>query len=139
MVDNLSKDDRRKAMSAVKSKETSLEIRVAKHLWRCGVRYRKNVKDLYGKPDIAIKNKKFVLFIDSCYWHGCPTHCRLPVSNQEYWKKKIVRNIARDEQVTEHYLAKGWKIIRVWEHDLKRDFEATMNNILAELRSHVVK
>lgn len=139
MVDNLSKENRRKAMSSVKSKETKLETKVTKYLWTKGLRYRKNVKDLYGTPDIAIKSRKVVVFIDSCYWHGCPEHCRLPVSNNEYWQAKIERNAARDCKVTAYYRDKGWRVIRIWEHDLKDSFEDVMNKLLAELKNHDVK
>lgn len=139
MVDNLSKEDRLKTMRAVKSKETKIETKVTKYLWSCGVRYRKNVKDLFGKPDIAIKRRKIVVFIDSCYWHGCSEHCRLPASNNDYWKAKIERNMARDKEVTNYYKEREWRIIRIWEHDLKSDFEGTMKHLVAELRNHDVK
>lgn len=102
MVDTFSKDERSKIMRTVKSKKTSLESSVTKELWKRGVRYRTNVLDLFGKPDIAIKKYKVVVFIDSCFFHGCPLHCRIPKSNEGYWIGKIQRNIERDLLVT-HY------------------------------------
>lgn len=110
-------------MRAVKSTETKIEMKVRTTLWKNGVRYRKNVKKLFGKPDIVIKKEKLVVFIDSCFWHGCKEHCRIPTSNIDYWNKKIQRNIERDLKVTEYYVALGWKVIRAWEHEIKNEHE----------------
>ena len=138
MPDNLSPEQRKKAMRAVKSKGTRLEASVTGELWRRGLRFRKNVKTLYGNPDIAVKKYKAVIFIDSCFWHGCNLHCRLPQKNREFWSKKIERNKRRDAEVTSDYSSKGWNILRVWEHDLKADFGEsieTMELFLAKVRS----
>lgn len=86
-MDNLSKEDRTKNMRAIKS-VSSLEHKVCKALWRKGLRFRRNVKDLPGRPDIAIKKYKLVMFIDSCFWHGCRLHQVQPKTNAEYWAKK---------------------------------------------------
>lgn len=133
MVDNISKEHRQKAMRSVKSKGTSLEIKVSKLLWKNGFHYRKNVKNLFGKPDFANKSRKVVIFIDSCFWHGCPLHCRIPASNIEYWKSKIQRNKTRDKNVTSFYKENGWKIFRIWEHDIKINPEEAVNKLLDEL------
>jgi len=95
-MDKYDKATRSRMMRAVKSKSTRLEDKVAHELWKRGFRFRRNVKDLYGKPDIAIKKYKVVVFIDSCFWHGCKEHCRMPESNKEFWEKKIVQNMERD-------------------------------------------
>jgi DNA mismatch endonuclease (patch repair protein) len=131
MVDILTKEQRRKNMQAIRSKETKIENRVTKALWNRGFRIRKNVKDLFGKPDIAIKKYKAVIFIDSCFWHGCDIHGHIPKSNELYWLKKIIRNKQRDAEVTKYYFSQGWSIIRVWEHDIKNDFEDTISRISA--------
>ncbi|MFE4573072.1 very short patch repair endonuclease [Paenibacillus chitinolyticus] len=130
MADRLSKEQRSKLMKAVKGKNTLLEAKVTKALWHKGVRFRKNVKSLIGKPDIAIKKLKLVVFLDSCFWHGCPIHCKVPKSNVEFWKLKIDRNIKRDLEVTRHYREIGWDIIRIWEHELKDNFEGEVNKII---------
>lgn len=117
-------------MSAIKSKGTKLEERVLKALWNKGIRYRKNVRDLYGNPDIAIKKYKVVIFIDSCFWHVCKLHGNQPKNNKEFWNKKLERNVARDKEVTEFYIKDNWHILRVWEHQLKKDnFDDTINEI----------
>lgn len=118
MTDNLDKGKRSEIMRKVKS-TSQLEEYVRKALWAHGVRFRKNVKNLFGKPDIAIQKYKIVIFIDSCFWHACPLHGRMPKSNLEYWTKKLERNKERDEEVTNFYLEKKWHIKRIWEHELK--------------------
>lgn len=128
-MDNLSKEDRRKAMQAVRSEKTKLENKVSKELWKRGLRFRRNVKNMKGKPDIAIKKYRVVIFIDSCFWHGCESHCRLPVSNREYWSSKINRNKLRDIEITDYYERKDWNILRIWEHAIKEDFERSIKNI----------
>ncbi|WP_347880102.1 very short patch repair endonuclease [Paenibacillus sp. BK720] len=122
-------DNRRKLMGKIKSKNTKLEQSVSKALWKYGFRFRKNVLSLYGRPDIAIKKYKLVIFIDSCFWHGCERHFKLPSKNSDYWKKKINRNVERDIEVTEYYMNNNWNLIRVWEHDLKVNFELIISQI----------
>lgn len=134
MTDNLSEAARRRAMSAIRAKRTKLEDRVTKALWRRGLRFRRNVSGLFGKPDIAIQKRKCVVFIDSCFWHGCPQHGNMPSTNTEYWRPKLARNIARDNEVTNYYLNNRWKILRVWEHEVKDDFEAVVNRLYTFLK-----
>ncbi|QQF63047.1 very short patch repair endonuclease [Bacillus mojavensis] len=129
-MDNVSKEKRSNTMKAVKSKNTKIEKVVSKEIWGRGIRFRKNVKNLKGKPDIAIKKYKIVIFIDSCFWHGCPLHGRIPKSNVEFWNNKIKRNIERDKSINQYYTRKGWNILRIWEHDLnKKKFSQTIDKI----------
>lgn len=131
-MDNLTKEQRLKNMRAIQSSGTKIEILVCKALWRNGVRYRKNVKNLPGKPDVAIKKYKIAIFLDSCFWHKCPIHFKQPKSNQDYWDKKIQRNVEHDKKINEYYSANGWHILRIWEHQLKRKEEQaqTINEII---------
>lgn len=130
MADNLSKEDRKKNMKAIKSVHTQLEDSVTKELWKRGVRFRKNVNGLVGKPDIAIKKYKVVVFLDSCFWHGCPVHGNKPKTNEDYWNNKLERNKARDAEVTKYYQQKGWNVLRIWEHDIKKNFDQTIDRIV---------
>ena len=123
MTDKVSPKKRSQIMSKIKSKNTKLENKIISDLWKRGVRFKRNVASLTGKPDIAIKKYKIVIFIDSCFWHGCSQHCRMPSSNRTYWEKKIERNKERDREVTNFYKEKGWHILRIWEHELKNDYE----------------
>lgn len=118
-MDNLTSAQRQKNMRAIRYKETKMEVIVSKALWNNGIRFRKNVSGMYGKPDIAIKKYKIVIFLDSCFWHRCPVHFKRPKSNNEYWDKKIERNVLRDKEVNSYYQEHDWHILRVWEHEFK--------------------
>lgn len=128
-MDNVSKDVRAKTMGAVKCKKTGLENPVFQELRKRGFRYRTNVNTLKGKPDIAIKKYKIAIFIDSCFWHGCKSHCRMPSSNIHYWSEKIKRNKERDLNTTNYYEENGWNILRIWEHEIKYNFSEVVDTI----------
>lgn len=125
MADMMTPEQRRKNMQAIKS-ISKLESIVSKELWNKGYRFRRNTKDLFGKPDISIKKYKIVIFIDSCFWHQCPLHGNMPKTNVEYWKPKLKRNVERDGEVDEYYKIKGWNIKRVWEHEVKANLEGVI-------------
>lgn len=110
-------------MKAVKNKDSKLEIDFRKTLWNEGFRYRKNVSRFVGKPDLVLKKYRTVIFIDSCFWHGCKKHCKLPTTRMIWWAEKIAKNKQRDKVVNLHYRNMKWNVIRLWEHDLnKRNF-----------------
>lgn len=120
-------------MSAVKSKDTKMEIAFRKAIWRKGFRYSKNSSKYFGKPDMVLKKYKTAIFLDSCFWHGCKKHCRIPTARKKYWTGKIKRNKQRDKEVNHYYKKIGWKVVRIWEHDIKnkaikivRDIEKTI-------------
>lgn len=117
-MDKFSKEKRSEIMSKVKSKDTKLEKSFGKFLWSQGFRYRKNSRKYFGTPDFVLKKYQTVIFIDSCFWHGCKKHCKLPATNKKFWKDKIERNVARDREVNKYYKMLGWDVIRVWEHDI---------------------
>ena len=130
MTDKITKDQRSKVMKSIRA-QSKLENQVSKALWRKGLRFRKNVRSLYGTPDISIKKYKVVIFIDSCFWHSCPLHGKMPKSHQEFWQKKLQRNVEHDKEVTSYYLDKGWNIMRIWEHDINENFEQIIEIILS--------
>jgi len=129
-MDRHTKEQRHKNMQAVKNKKTKLENLICETLWSRNVRFRRNVKDLAGKPDIAIKKYKIAIFIDSCFWHKCPNHYKAPATNTEFWENKITSNMLRDEEVNKIYQKMGWNILRIWEHEIKDNFEATIDKII---------
>lgn len=133
MTDPLNKEQRRKNMQAIKSKESKLELAVRKELWQRGVRYRKNVRNLMGVPDIAIKKHKLVVFLDSCFWHGCPEHGVIPRRNKEFWESKIKRNIDRDKEVTNYYLLRNWNVLRFWEHEIRSNLKGVVDMIISSI------
>ncbi|MET4655480.1 DNA mismatch endonuclease (patch repair protein) [Exiguobacterium sp. PvP048] len=128
-----------KNLSKVHGKDTKMEVKVRKELWHRGLRYRKNYRKLLGTPDIAFPSIKLVIFLDSCFWHGCPTHYKEPKSNVEFWRNKIKRNRERDKEQTEHYLCEEWTILRFWEHEVNKDFNRVIEEIIkthTELSEH---
>ncbi len=127
--DNLNIEDRKKNMRAIHSTNTKMEINVSKRLWNRGLRFRKNVKNLFGKPDIAIKKYKIVIFLDSCFWHQCRQRGKHPKTNKNYWNNKLYRNVERDKEVNEYYKDNGWFILRIWEHEVKEDLNKMVDKI----------
>ena len=119
MTDSVSKKIRSEIMSAVKSKNSDIEIKFRKTLQKLRYKFTKNPSGYYGKPDIVLKKYKIVVFVDSCFWHGCARHCRMPASRRKYWVDKIERNKKRDRQVRTRYAKERWKVLRFWEHDIK--------------------
>lgn len=128
-MDTVSKQKRSEIMSKVRSKDSVMEKTLRKELSKSGIRYRKNVSKLKGKPDLAFTRKKVVVFLDSCFWHGCRFHCRFPTANRVYWKTKIERNKNRDKEVTKFYKEKGWTVLRFWEHQIKKNLDTTLKKI----------
>lgn len=118
-----------KMMKNLKDKDTKIEILVRKKLWSNGYRYRKNNRNLYGTPDISFPSLNIVVFLDSCFWHSCPFHFKMPKKNEKYWVQKIKRNTERDLEVTQHYLDENWTILRFWEHEINADLDHVVNVI----------
>jgi DNA mismatch endonuclease (patch repair protein) len=135
MGDTFTPEVRSRIMRAVKGRDTSIEKKVRSALWIRGLRFRKNDKRIVGKPDIVFPRSKLVVFLDSCFWHGCPLHLRRPKSNQDYWQKKVARNMLRDTQVTFACTELGWTVLRIWEHELKENFDSCIKLIEDRVRS----
>lgn len=119
-MDRVSKEKRSQVMSSVRAKNTKLELAFFEELEnrRLGSFVRHPV-DLVGRPDLVHEASRIVVFIDSCFWHGCKQHLRMPKSNVDYWKKKIARNRRRDREVKRQLESDGWLVLRVWEHSIK--------------------
>jgi DNA mismatch endonuclease (patch repair protein) len=120
-VDKISKEKRSELMSAIRSKNTKPEVALRKTLFAKGCRYRIHYGAL--KIDIAFPKKKVAIFVDGCFWHGCPLHSHLPKSNKEYWVPKLTKNKIRDIETTKQLENEGWLVLRFWEHELKSDSE----------------
>ena len=132
MADVFSKKVRSKVMSRIRSKNTSPEMNLRKILWNKGYRYRIHYK-LPGKPDIVFVGKKVAVFIDGCFWHKCPKCYIAPKSNKKYWLPKIEYNVKKDEENNKTLKKIGWKVIRVWEHEIKKDLNKTVKRIESQL------
>lgn len=132
-MDNLTKSNRRKNMQSIRSKNTKMELKVRSILHKYGLRFRIHTK-LIGKPDIVFPSKKIVVFLDSCFFHKCPYHYIQPKSNLKYWIPKIQRNSERAKEVNKALRKQGWKVMRIWEHQVKKDAETVVNRIIAVLK-----
>ena len=121
MPDNHSKEVRSMNMSHIRSTNSKPEEIVRKYLFSKGLRYRKNVRTLPGKPDIVLRKYKTIIFVNGCFWHkhDCGRFV-MPSSNIEYWTKKINRNVERDKSNTEQLEAHGWRVLTIWECQLKK-------------------
>lgn len=125
-----------KIMSAIKSKNTRPELKLRRALWNRGLRYRVNYRELPGKPDIVFTKWKVAVFCDGDFWHGNNWVIRGLSSLQEelsgysqYWKDKIIRNIERDKENDMALKSLGWKVVRFWESDIKRDIDSCVKTV----------
>lgn len=141
MPDRISPAQRSRNMSRIKGKDTSLEIKVRSFLFKQGFRFRKNVKTLPGKPDIVLPKYRTVIFVNGCFWHhhdGCRL-ATVPKTRTEFWLSKFNRNIANDRKNKSLLEEKGWKVITLWECDLKSDFESSMNRLVSNLKKTITQ
>lgn len=141
MADSVSKEQRSWNMSRIRGTNTSIEVKARKFLFSKGFRYRNNVAGLPGKPDIVLPKYKTVIFIHGCFWHrhdGCK-YAATPSSNIDYWQQKFRRNIENDKRHVDDLCALGWNVMIVWECELKKSFEQTMNRVVDDLRQSAMK
>ena len=126
-MDDLTREQRRKNMQHIRAKDTDIEVKLRKALWKKGYRYRKNVDSLPGKPDIVLTKYKIVIFCDGEFFHGKDWEILKPrlekSNNSEYWIKKISRNRERDEEINKQLLFQGWTVIRFWGKDIQKNTE----------------
>lgn len=137
MPDSITKEQRSRNMSHIKSKDTSIEIKVRKYLYHHGFRYRKNVKELPGTPDIVIDKYRVVIFVNGCFWHH-HYNCKLatmPKTRQDYWIPKIQKNINNDIKHYQQLKQMDYRVIVVWECELENIFEYRMKELIIEIIS----
>lgn len=136
MSDIFSKSKRSDIMSKISGKESKPEILVRKYLFAHGFRYRKNVKDLPGKPDVVLPKYKTVIFVNGCFWHG-HDNCKkatLPATNTEFWREKISSNINRDKRQQQELQNKGYKVLIIWQCELTAGFrEMTLRGLIKKI------
>ncbi|MEG2185504.1 MAG: very short patch repair endonuclease [Cloacibacillus sp.] len=140
-MDNLTPEQRHKAMSRIKTKNTSIELKLRKALWRSGVRYRKNYKSLPGTPDIAITKYRIAVFCDGELFHGKDFEAgkmRFD-TNKAYWEAKIKRNMARDQAVDAELQKTGWTVLRFWGKEITRDIDSCVESVLEITRDHLAE
>jgi DNA mismatch endonuclease, patch repair protein len=134
MPDNLTRDQRSYCMSRVRNRDTDLELSLRSELHRLGFRFRKNVKDLPGSPDIVFPRWRLAVFIDGDFWHGYrfPRWCD---SLSEFWREKIEANRRRDRRNHRTLRRMGWIVVRVWQHEIRRDKEACVWKVIDKTRA----
>ena len=124
-MDTVTPEKRSWIMSRVRSKDTSIELKLRHALWHAGIRYRKNYTKLPGTPDIAVTKYKIAIFADSSFWHGRDYETKKkPGTNTAYWDKKIRRNIDRDYEVDQMLRGKGWTVLRFWDVDIQKNLDS---------------
>ena len=135
-MDKLTLEQRHKNMQAVKSKDSKIEVLLRQELWKRGLKYRKNVKTVFGHPDIAFIGKKVAVFCDSEFWHGYDWDKQKDKikTNRDFWIHKIERNIARDKEVTETLEADGWIVLRFWGNEISKNVGACADVIVNVLK-----
>ena len=134
MADVFTKAKRSEVMSRIRgrgNKDTELALM---KLLRCHhiTGWRRN-QSVFGKPDFVFRKARVAVFVDGCFWHGCPKHCNIPASNRSFWKKKLAANKARDRRVNRALRKTGWRVVRIWEHDLAKRGEACVRRIKSAL------
>ena len=135
MSDKLTPEKRSWNMSRIKGKDTKIEVKVRKYLFSKGYRFRKNDKRYPGKPDIVLPKYHVAIFVHGCFWHrheGCKD-ATTPKTRTEFWLEKFDKNVKNDQIKQEKLRELGWKVIVIWECELKRSFQETMDNVEKEL------
>jgi len=131
-MDVLTPEQRTKNMKAIRSKNTKMEVLLAKALWSKGVRYRKNNKTVFGRPDLTIKKYKIAIFIDSEYFHGkdWKTEKYRIKTNRKFWWRKIEENQKRDKIVNSYLVDKDWKVLRFWSQEVHKNLNLCIDEVL---------
>ena len=134
MTDVLTKKQRAYNMSKIRGKNTGPEVKLRKLLYAHGIKGYRVHYNLSGKPDIVFVKKKITIFVDGCFWHKCPVCFQEPETRKEFWMKKILSNIERDKKVDEQLKNAGWAVIRIWEHEIRKNPEKCIEKIKEKLQ-----
>ena len=116
-------------MARVKGKDTEPEVVIRAALWRSGLRYRLNQRIGRVRPDVVFPKRKVAVFVDGCFWHGCPVHYTRPRSSSAFWADKLYTNVRRDRRQTLALEEAGWRVVRVWEHDAWLDPSGVVSKV----------
>ncbi len=116
-------------MARVRGKNTSPERLLRSALWKAGMRYRLDYKVPMGRPDVVFPRAKIAVFVDGCFWHGCPSHYSRPRSREGFWSEKLLANVGRDSRLTLGLEAAGWRVVRVLEHEVLSDLDEVVDLI----------
>ncbi len=120
-MDVFSRRERSRIMSLIRSRgNAATELRLIEVFRAHKITGWRRNQEFVGKPDFVFRLKRLIIFADGCFWHGCKQHCRLPAAHRSYWVKKIARNKSRDRAVSHALRQRGWRVLRIWQHELKQ-------------------
>jgi DNA mismatch endonuclease (patch repair protein) len=134
VADVFTKKKRSQVMAAIRSRgNKATELKLASILRAAGISGWRRHQSQPGHPDFIFRRQRLAVFVDGCFWHGCRWHCRMPVGNRSYWKKKITRNVLRDQATNKLLRRAGWRVLRIWGHSLRspRDIASKVTSELS--------
>ncbi|MBV9968086.1 MAG: very short patch repair endonuclease [Alphaproteobacteria bacterium] len=131
-TDVLTPAQRSFCMSRNRGRNTGPEVRLRRALWGLGLRYRLGSR-LPGRPDLVFPGVKLAVFVDGCFWHSCPEHGVMPKGNSTFWNQKLARTKERDSVVDGELLKRGWRVIRLWEHEIERSAAGAAHKVAIAL------
>jgi len=124
---------RSEQMSRIRGKDTSPERLLRSALWKAGLRFRLQARTPHGRPDVVFPKARVAIFIDGCFWHGCPEHYVRPRTRSEFWSTKLLGNVERDRRQTLQLEAEGWRVGRFWEHQIFESLPEVVETVRAAL------
>ncbi|RKI15392.1 very short patch repair endonuclease [Corallococcus sp. AB030] len=125
---------RSEQMARIRGTNTSPELTLRRALWARGLRYRLHERTPAGRPDVVFSASRVAVFIDGCFWHGCPLHYARPRSREEFWSAKLVENVERDARQAVLLEAAGWQVVRLWEHEIITELESAVERVERAVR-----
>jgi len=128
--DRLTPSERSINMSRIRGKNTGPEMIVRSALHAEGFRYRLHARTVAGRPDVVFPKERVAVFVDGCFWHGCPSHAVSPWNNRVFWSAKLGRNVERDRETTRELRRDGWCVLRVWEHEVEKSVDSVLRRIV---------
>ena len=120
---------RTEQMARIRGRDTTPELALRRSLWAKGMRYRVHHAGLPGRPDVVFPGKRVAVFIDGCFWHGCPKHYVRPRTREDFWAAKLRANVDRDRRQTLELEATGWQVLRLWEHQVFEELEESVRQV----------
>ena len=134
MADVFTPAKRSQVMSRIRGRgNRDTEVALARLFRQRGITGWRRHQRLFGKPDFIFRGQRLAVFVDGCFWHRCPRHSNIPVANRAFWKEKLTANARRDRLVNVSLKNKGWRVVRIWEHDLAKRSNSCVGKIVAAL------
>lgn len=127
---------RSEQMARIINRNTRPELLLRRSLWSRGARYRLSARSPAGRPDLVFPGRRLAVFVDGCFWHGCPLHYARPRSSEAFWSSKLIENVVRDARQTEALKCAGWSVVRLWEHEILVDLTESVRRVELALQGH---